>query len=244
MFEGVYFQFPKLAFLLFFFLACTSLCPLRPNPIYFPNLPFFNRDETGSPLWMWVAKWLMISMLIVALMSPVREIPQESRGYDILIALDPRSITPQNIERIHTFIQQRPEDRIALYVPYESPLMIPLSRDHDRITSMAAQLEPSEVSGKITREIERFFATSEEGMGWMLIVSENPKEWVRSLPIGIDITTIDPVSDWVNETDRDHLPSMVMSSRKYFEYFYIYPLFIGFLAMLAYLFGRNQKGLS
>lgn len=244
MFEGIYFQFPKLGFLFFFFLACASLCPLRPNPIYFPNLVFFNRDETRAPLWMWIAKWLMISMLITALMSPVREIREESRGYDILIALDPRSATPQSIERIQTFLEQRTEDRIALYVPYPSPVMIPLSRDHERIGSMVAQLEPSESSGEITREIERFFATTAEGEGWAVILSESPKEWVRSLPVGIEITACDPSSAWVDGADRDHPPFAVMASRKYFEYFYIYPLFIGFLSMFAYLYGRNQKGLS
>ncbi len=243
MFEGIYFQFPKLGFILFFFLACEALCPLRSNPIYFPNLPFFNRDETKPPLWMWISKWLMISMLIVAMMSPVREIRQESRGYDILIALDPRSITPHTIEQIRTFMKLRSEDRIALYVPYESPVLIPLTTDHERIGSMVQQLEASENSGKITREIERFFSTSAEGEGWAVILSENPKKWVHSLPVGIDITTPDLTSDWVQESDRDHPPFAVVATHKYFEYFYIYPLFVGFLAMLAYLYGRNQKGL-
>lgn len=243
MFEGVYFQFPKLGFILFFFLACEALCPLRSNPIYFPNLPFFNDDETKPPLWMWVAKWLMISMLIVSIMSPVRDIPQENRGYDILIALDPGSITPQSIERIRTFVEHRSADRIAMYVPYASPVMIPLSTDHSRIDSILAQLQPESVSDQITRDIGRFFTTSEEGRGWIVILSEDHKGWVRSLPVGFEMSTIDPTSDWVDETDRSHPPFVVMATRKYFEYFYIYPLFIGFLAMLAYLYGRNQKGL-
>ena len=79
MLEGIYFQFPKLSFILFFFLACEALCPLRSNPIYFPRNTLFGTQESKPPLWMWVAKWAMISFFIVALMSPVREVKEEAK---------------------------------------------------------------------------------------------------------------------------------------------------------------------
>lgn len=244
MFEGIYFQFPKLGFILFFFLACEALCPLRINPIYFPRTLLFGSNETKSPLWMWVAKWSMISFLIVALMSPVREVKEEVSGYDILVVLDPTSIHPEMIGNIRSFIEKRDHDRFALYIPTVSPIMIPLSDDHEALIKILSQL-PSELSeGKVTKEIERFFSTTSEARGWVIIFSEEPKKLVRSLPVGVEVSIIEPNEDWVEGSDRSHPPFSKIAVEKYFEYYYIYPLFIGFLAMLLYLYGRNQKGLA
>ena len=244
MFEGIYFQFPKLSFILFFFLACEALCPLRLNPIYFPRIPLFGRDETKPPLWMWIAKWAMISFFVVALMSPVREIKEENSGYDILLVIDPESINPTITDEIESFIHRRPMDRFALYVPTASPVVIPMSRDHDTLKKIIAHLPQEHSKQQVSREIERFFATSEEGRGLALNLSADPMRFVRSLPVGVEVSVIEPNRYWMETNDRAHPPFVQMAERKYFEYFYVYPLFLGFLSMLIYLYGRNQKGLA
>lgn len=243
MLDGIYFQFPKLGFILFFFLACEALCPLRTNPIYFPRTFLFGTDETKSPLWMWVAKWAMISLFIVALMSPVREIKEEARGYDILLVLDAKSINGEMLNNIHTFIEKRQNDRFALYVPAVSPVMIPLSDDHEALIKILSQLTMQNSDEKVTKDIERFFSTFPESRGWVIILSNQPKQLVRSLPVGVEVSIIEPNDQWVEVSDRSHPPFKTMPTHKYFEYYYIYPLFIGFLSMLLYLCGRNQKGL-
>lgn len=243
MLEGIYFQFPKLGFVLFFFLACEALCPLRSNPIYFPRNALFGTDETKPPLWMWIAKWAMISFFIVAMMSPVREVKEEPRGYDILLALDPSVLNEKMVHDIENFIDLRTKDRVAIYVPYESPVLIPLSDDHLRLKSIVSQLKTEYSEEKVTRMIERFFSTSVDDRGWAVIISDHPKEFVQSLPVGLEVSVVDTHEDWVEKADRSHPPFMVMPKEKYFEYYYIYPLFMGFLAMLLYLYGRNQKGL-
>jgi len=242
MFDGIIFQFPKLGFILFFFLACEALCPLRINPIYFPRTPLFGSEETKSPLWMWVAKWAMISLFIVALMSPVREVKEEARGYDILLVLDPTSINAETVGDIQSFIRTRNNDRFALYVPLASPVMLPLSDDHASVLKILSQLTQENSHTKVTKEIERFFSTTPEARGWAIVLSEEPQKLVRSLPVGVEVSIIEPHEDWVEVSDRSHPPFRVMAIHKYFEYYYIYPLFIGFLAMLLYLYGRNQKG--
>lgn len=244
MLEGIYFQFPKLSFILFFFLACEALCPLRLNPIYFPRTAFFGTDETKPPLWMWIAKWAMISFFVVALMSPVREIKEEKSGYDILIVIDPSTINSTIIDEIESFIRRRHDDRFALYVPTASPVVIPMSRDHDALVKILSHLSQGESGEKVTREIERFFATTSEGRGLAMILSSDPTELVRSLPVGVEVSVIEPNKYWMEMSDRSHPPYVQMAERKYFEYFYIYPLFLGFLSMLIYLYGRNQKGLA
>ncbi|HLD22405.1 MAG TPA: hypothetical protein VJA83_00585 [Sulfuricurvum sp.] len=244
MFEGIYFQFPKLSFILFFFLACEALCPLRTNPLYFPRTLLFGESETKPPLWIWIAKWAMISLFIVALMSPVREINEKPSGYDILLALDPQSLTPKTLRDIQTFIEGRENDRFALYVPASSDVLIPLTDDYERVVKIVTQLSVIPSKEKITRQIDRFFSTTSEGRGWVIIVSEEPETFVRSLPVDKEISIISPREDWVDAIEHSHPPFRVIGAQKYYEYFYIYPLFIGFLSMLAYLYGRNQKGLQ
>lgn len=244
MFEGIYFQFPKLGFILFFFLACEALCPLRTNPIYFPRTFLFGSEESKPPLWIWIAKWAMISFFIIALMSPVREIKEEIQGYDILLVLDPQSMNSEIIEEVQSFIQRRKYDRFALYIPTVSPVMIPMSRDHDALITILSQLTPEHSEVKVTREIERFFSTTPEAKGWAIILSKEPTAVVQSLPNGVEVSIVEPNKYWVEMNDRAHPPFSVITERKYFDYFYIYPLFMGFLSMLIYLYGRNQKGLA
>lgn len=243
MFEGIYFQFPKLSFILFFFLACEALCPLRTNALYFPRTLLFGESKMRPPLWMWIAKWAMISFFIVALMSPVRETKEEVEGYDILFAIDPQSLTSETLNDIQTFIKGRGNDRFALFVPASSDIMIPLSDDYEKLLKIVSQLSVVPTEEKITRQIDRFFTTTSEGRGWIILLSAEPKHFVQSLPVDKEISIMAPSEDWVEALDRSHPPFSVIGVQKYFEYFYIYPLFLGFLAMLAYLYGRNQKGL-
>lgn len=247
MFEGVYFQFPKLGFLLFFFLACEALCPLRTNPVYFPHLRLFGSVGVKSPLWLWIAKWSMISLLIVALMSPVREHPVLSGdgGDDIVIAIDPRSIDSQTLQELRRFVALRHNDRIGIWVPAQSSVRIPMSREYDVLTSMIAQLHPGEMYESLSRNIEAFFSDSQENSKWMLLISNRPETFVHSLPEGVGVSAVLPEYDhsWSERIDREHPEMRIEHRHKYFEFYYLYPLFGAFLAMLAYLYGRNQKGI-
>lgn len=245
MFEGIYFQFPKLGFILFFFLACEALCPLRTNPLYFPRPSLFGEVGVKPPVWLWIAKWAMIAFLIVALMSPVRDreiIPHE-RGWDILLIVDPSVAEPKIHPQITSFIDHRPEERIALWVPPRT--IVPLTYDHQTLASILKQTPKQTVSISINRAFSSFFATSQDGKKLAVILTDKPKSFVTSLPEGIQTTVISPSKEpqWTNTLNRTYPPYKVQETHRYFDYYYVYPLFLGFLAMLAYLYGRNQKGL-
>lgn len=247
MLEGLSFQFPKLGFLLFFFLACEALCPLRSNPIYFPRPFLFGGTEVRTPLWLWIAKWAMITFLIIAVMSPVREnetVPSE--GYDVLLIVDPASADLRVKEQIAGFIARRPQDRIALWIPAKEEIIIPLTREHKPLASILAQVQKEKAQGVVSTQISRFFTTSSEGNGWAVILSNDPEKFVYSLPVGIQTSVVIPGTDprWGARLDRDHPPYTLQRAGRYFEYYYVYPLFLGFVAMLIYLYGRNQKGLA
>lgn len=246
MFDGVYFQFPKLGFLLFFFLACEALCPLRSNPLYFPRTLLFGEVGVKPPLWLWIAKWSMISFLIVALMSPVRDhkIAYQTGGWDILVVVDPSLIEPESLTKITSFIDSRPYERLALWIPDNT--IVPLTYEHDVLKSILMQTTQHTISMGVNRDISRFFGTSEEGKGLAVILSDNPKSFVDILPSGIQTAVISPKSDtqWIDTIGRTYPSYKVQLTSRYFDYYYVYPLFLGFLAMLAYLYGRNQKGMK
>lgn len=245
MFEGIYFQFPKLAFILFFFLACEALCPLRSNPLYFPRPLLFGEVGVKPPIWLWIAKWAMITFLIVALMSPVRdrEVARHERGWDILLTVDPALMETETIPQIISFMNQRTDERIALWVPENT--IVPLTYDHKALITILKQTPPHEFSGEVTQSISPFFSTSQEGRKLSVILSKHPKSFVDTAPIGIQTSVISPVEEhqWADSLNRTYPPYKVQQTHRYFDYYYVYPLFLGFLSMLAYLYGRNQKGI-
>jgi Ca-activated chloride channel homolog len=246
MFEGIYFQFPKLGFLLFFFLACETLCPLRSNPLYFPRTLLFGEVGVKPPLWLWIAKWAMITFLIVALMSPVRdrEIVHHGVGWDILMVVDPSIIESDTIDRISAFIEDRPDERIALWIPENT--IVPLTYEHEALISILKQTTRHAFTSTSYKNINRFFATSQEGHKLAIILSNTSKSFVFNLPSGVQKVIVSPIqeADWIEKVRRDYPVHIVQSNRRYFDYYYVYPLFLGFLAMLAYLYGRNQKGIK
>lgn len=246
MFEGIYFQFPKLGFLLFFFLACDSLCPLRTFALYFPRTAEFGAVGIKIPLWHWIAKWTMISMLIVTAMSPVREIalPPPEGKYDILLAIDPGSLTPQVKKQLADFMAVRPQDRIGAWIVQENEIIIPLTRDHTAFQSMISQVESGPSQGQADRRIERFFANSEGKIRWVVLISDTPETFVYALPTDLMLDVIRPKQEgeWGGALGISRFNPPIRHTVQFYEFYYVYPLFIAFLAMLAYLYGRNQKG--
>ena len=240
MFEGVYFEFPKLSFLLFVFLACENLCPLRIPMFYFPHIERFAGAGVKSPAWMWISKWLMISFLIVAIMSPVKEIHQmpHFEGYATLIVVD--KVDEDVRQNIKSFIELRPHDKIALYLPEN--IKIPLTTDHNALLAMVDQLPDTPTSSNVDYTIKRFLMS--EKHPWIVVFSPRPKAFIHSLPPQIE-TSIVPQkgwSQWMKIQDEHHKPLPIRLPPPKIEYFYFIPLFLAFLSMMVYLYGRNQKG--
>ncbi|HHH72793.1 MAG TPA: VWA domain-containing protein, partial [Sulfuricurvum sp.] len=91
MFDGVYFEFPKIASFVFIFLACDALCKLRERGLYFPHLGRFGSVALKPSRWLWFLKWAAIVFLIAALMSPVKEkvyAPQSAPGHAVALVVD------------------------------------------------------------------------------------------------------------------------------------------------------------
>lgn len=241
MFEGIYFEFPKLSFLLFVFLACDNLCPLRSSALYFPHLNYFSHIGVKAPAWMWIAKWVMITSLIVAIMSPIKDIEQAQKyeGYSILMVID--SLNPQKVEQIKRWCALRPHDALGFYLP--PGIKIPLTYDHKGLLSMVEQTPHQSKTIPLDYSIKSFFTTYERP--WIVIFSDEPKRFVRSLPTDIEHSIVpkEDCQQWMSLQNSTHPLIVVEPELPHSQRFFIYPLFLGLLAMIVYLYGRNQKGL-
>ena len=91
MFDGVYFEFPSVALFILFFILCANVCKMKLPSIYFPHTAQFMKTSLSASSLLLFLKWLSITMLIVALMSPVKDEPYElepKHGYEIALILD------------------------------------------------------------------------------------------------------------------------------------------------------------
>ncbi len=168
MFDGLYFEFPKLIFLIFFFIACETLCKMKLPSIYFPHTQQFLKNSVSSSKLLFLLKWLGIVMMILALMSPVKDEPYElepKNGYEIAMILDAsQSMQAEGFDPadpylnrfdvvksiVSDFIQQRKNDNIGLVVFGEySFIASPLTYDENILSRIVSQLQIG-MAGKYT----------------------------------------------------------------------------------------------
>ncbi|MCW8895247.1 VWA domain-containing protein [Sulfurimonas sp.] len=159
MFDGLYFEFPKLIFVIFFFIACASLCKMKLPSIYFPHTGEFLKQSVSASKTLFFLKWLGIVMLILALMSPVKDEPYElepKEGYEIALILDAsESMKAQGFdarneqltrfdvvkEIVGDFVSHRKSDNIGLVVFGQySFIASPLTYDENILNKIVSQL--------------------------------------------------------------------------------------------------------
>ncbi|DAB30025.1 MAG TPA: VWA domain-containing protein [Sulfurimonas sp. UBA12504] len=160
MFEGIYFEFPRVVSFLFIFIACAALCKMRLPSIYFPHTREFIKQTVSASKRLFFLKWFAIVMMIVALMSPVKDEPYEldpKNGYEIALILDASQsmqakgfdMSNPSLNRfdvvksiVGDFINTRKNDNIGLVVFGEySFIASPLTYDEHILTRIVSQLQ-------------------------------------------------------------------------------------------------------
>jgi len=168
MFDGIYFEFPKILFVIFFFIACEAFCKMKLPSIYFPHASQFMKSNINSSKLLFLLKWLGIVMLILALMSPVKDEPYEltpKKGHEIALILDasgsmetrgfdaadPSATRFDVVKKIvRDFIQKRKNDNIGLVVfGAYSFIASPLTYDEHILSRIVSQLQVG-MAGKYT----------------------------------------------------------------------------------------------
>ena len=168
MFDGLYFEFPKILFVIFFFIACETLCKMRLPSIYFPHTQQFIKQSVSASKLLFLLKWLGIVMMILALMSPVKDETYEldpKEGYELALILDAsqsmqaRGFDNSNVNLnrfdvvksiVGDFINQRKNDNIGLVVfGAYSFIASPLTYDEHILNRIVSQLQIG-MAGKYT----------------------------------------------------------------------------------------------
>lgn len=160
MFDGIYFEFPKILFVIGFFIACETLCKMRLPSIYFPHAKLFLKSGSSSSKLLFFLKWLGIIFLIFALMSPVKDEPYElapKNGYEMVLILDASesmyakgfdqdnfSLTRFDVVKniVKDFIKKRENDNLGLIVfGSYSFIASPLTYDKHILSNIVSQLQ-------------------------------------------------------------------------------------------------------
>jgi len=168
MFDGLYFELPKLAFIIVLFIACENLCKMKLPSLYFPHASQFMKSSVSSSKTLFILKWLGIVMMILALMSPVKDEAYElepKHGHEIALILDAsQSMQARNFDEtnpgisrfdvvkliVKDFIQKRESDNIGLVVfGAYSFIASPLTYDDHILSRIVSQLEIG-MAGKYT----------------------------------------------------------------------------------------------
>jgi len=168
MFDGLYFEFPRLAFLIFFFIACETLCKMRLPSLYFPHAAKFMQGSIAASKMLFFLKWLTIVMMILALMSPVIDdeyVIEPKKGHEIVLIIDAsESMNARGFDAtqkqksrfdvvkqiVSDFIQKRKSDNLGVVVfGSYSFIASPLTFDENILSRIVSELQVG-MAGKFT----------------------------------------------------------------------------------------------
>ncbi|MDA3908624.1 MAG: VWA domain-containing protein [Sulfurimonas sp.] len=172
MFDGLYFEYPIVALVILFFILCAIVCKIKLPSIYFAHVSQFMQVSTASSKLLLFLKWLSITMLILSLMSPVKDEPYElepKKGYEIAQKLDAsesmkakafdennRDLTRFDVvkEIVSNFILSRKNDNMGIVVfGSYSFIASPLTYDSNILKGVVSNLHIG-MAGKSTALFE------------------------------------------------------------------------------------------
>ena len=289
---------------------CEKFCKLKITSIYFPHANQFMNSTIASSKLLFLLKWLGIIMLILALMSPVKDETYELKpkhGHEIAMILDAsqsmqaKGFDDNNINLtrfdvvktiVSDFISKRTTDNIGLVVfGAYSFIASPLTYDEHILNRIVSQLQIG-MAGKYTALYESLaqgvhllkMTESKSKVAILLTdgystpnVDKVPlgvaldmakKEGIKVYPIGIGSASgrdsynkevllkiaketggvafgassaaeLKSVYEKIDALEKSEIKN---ESYTYLKYYYLYPLFLGFLSLIFYVFMRNKRG--
>ena len=172
MFDGIYFEYIEYVAFITLFIGCALLCPMRLPSIYFPHSSQFLEGSVSKTKLLSFLKWMGVLLLILALMSPVKDEEVEldpKDGFDIALVIDAsqsmiaRGFNPANPmqnrfdvvkEIVSSFVKERVNDNLGVVVFGKySFVAAPLTYDKNIISRVVDQLYIG-MAGKFTALFE------------------------------------------------------------------------------------------
>jgi len=189
MFSGLYFEFPFVGLIILLFIVCEKWCKMRLTSLYFPHTQRFMSSAVSSSKLLVVLKWLSIVMLILALMSPVKDETYDldpKSGHELAMILDAsqsmqaRGFDESNINLtrfdvvkniVSDFVQKRKSDNIGLVVfGAYSFIASPLTYDEHILNRIVSQLQIG-MAGKYTA----LYESIAQGVNLLKMTKSNSK---------------------------------------------------------------------
>jgi len=228
MFDNFYFEYPLVGLSLLAFIFCAYFCKMKVPSIYFPHTKQFATSSVATSKLLFFLKWLSIVMMILALMSPVKDEPYEldpKNGYELALILDAsesmQSIgfdenNPQ-LSRfdvvkliVSDFISKRKNDNIGLVVfGSYSFIASPLTYDDNILKKILSQLQIG-MAGKYTA----LYESLAQGVNLLKMTKSNSK-------VAILLT------DGYSTAQKDSIPLDIAIEMAKKEGIRVYPIGIG-----------------
>ncbi|MEA1956211.1 MAG: VWA domain-containing protein [Campylobacterota bacterium] len=227
-FNGLYFEFPLIGFTLLLFIACAKFCKMKVPSIYFPHTQQFASSSVSASKLLFFVKWLTIVMMILALMSPVKDEPYEldpKNGYELALILDAsESMQAKGFDKdnpqlnrfdvvkmiVDDFISKRTNDNIGLVVfGAYSFIASPLTYDDNILKKIVSQLQIG-MAGKYTA----LYESLAQGVNLLKMTESNSK-------VAILLT------DGYSTVGKDSVPIDIAIEMAKKEGIKVYPIGIG-----------------
>jgi len=228
MFDGIYFEFPKIFFVIFIYIGCASICRMKLPSIYFPHSSSFVKKSASASKLLFFLKWFGITMLVLALMSPVKDKTYEldpAQGHEIVLVLDTsESMAQRGFDRndpyksrfdvvkeiVSDFITKRKNDNIGLVVfGSSSYIASPLTYDTDILKQILNRLDIG-VAGRFTA----LYSAIAQGVNLLKMSKSKSKVMIL-------------LTDGYSTHDVDKIPLNVALDLAKKENIKIYPIGIG-----------------
>jgi len=193
MFDGLYFEYPKVFSFIVIFIACDAYCRLRTQGVYFPHVTRLEQEKSGMSHVILLLKWLGVVLMILALMSPVRDevvtlAPQQELS--TMLVLDNSAGMQEHFDEssalavakaglLH-YIETQREQEVGLLLSNEQPYIASaLTTEHPLLKLILAQVkaEGQKSDLEVTfAQLVTHLGYKEEGKRIALLISNRKPE--------------------------------------------------------------------
>ena len=187
MFEGLYFEYPKLSTLIVIFIACDAYCKLRSRALYFPHIDILHQEKSPvTTILLWL-KWMALSLLVLAIMSPVRDqtmtlAADKERSILFVLENTKRAEAPLLTfsslkEQVDTFIEDEHSSIFGLTFFNSSPyLAVPFTSSTKALQLVLDKSQREETKGPLEKVLDitlESFNSTFEGRKVVVVIAQS-----------------------------------------------------------------------
>ena len=147
MFDGLYFEYPKIFSFIVIFIACEAYCKMRGQALYYPQLKFLYSEIAPYGRLLQFLKWFSIVLLLFAMMSPVKEeqlVLSDQKYHEVVFVVSAQEKMARFKDLIADYVHQANHSSFALLTAGRTPwLHAPLTEDKKPFLMLLSQLQKS-----------------------------------------------------------------------------------------------------